>query len=297
MDTTNDDPRMGDIITQGDDGDIVLVGFPYDEGVKRNGGRPGAKNGPNTLRRLMQRVGTVINPSYGVDISTIRVSDYGNITEFLTLEEAHEELERVVTEIIKKGGIPFVVGGGNDQSYPNACGLLSTKDKGSVGVVNIDAHFDVRPLKNGKVHSGSPFRLLLEDDRFDGKNFYEFAAQGSQCSQQHYSYICSQGGKVSWFRNVVSDAPGEFTKIMNAMPENIFVSFDIDSIRGSDAPGVSCPATIGLSALDAVTICYLSGKNPGVALFDLSEFNPDIEDYRTARLVSNMFYHFALGVA
>jgi formiminoglutamase len=34
-----------------------------------------------------------------------------------------------------------------------------------------------------------------------------------------------------------------------------------------------------------------------VALFDLSEFNPDIEDYRTGRLVANMFYHFCAGVA
>lgn len=39
----------------------------------------------------------------------------------------------------------------------------------SVGVVNIDAHLDVRPLKDGKVHSGSPFRLLLEDGKLTSK--------------------------------------------------------------------------------------------------------------------------------
>lgn len=63
--------------------------------------------------------------------------------------------------------IPFIVGGGNDQSYPNAAALLDAVAegylKGPVGVVNIDAHLDVRPLNNAKVHSGSPFRLLLED--------------------------------------------------------------------------------------------------------------------------------------
>lgn len=52
------------------------------------------------------------------------------------------------------------IGGSNDQSYPNASALLSVAPK-KVGVVNIDSHFDVRPLKEGKVHSGSPFRLLL----------------------------------------------------------------------------------------------------------------------------------------
>lgn len=58
-----------------------------------------------------------------------------------------------------------------------------------VGIVNIDAHLDVRPLKDGKTHSGSPFRQLLEDPRFSGKNFVEFAAQGNQCSADHVAYV------------------------------------------------------------------------------------------------------------
>jgi formiminoglutamase len=45
-----------------------------------------------------------------------------------------------------------VIGGGNDQSYPNAAGLLDTCAPGTaLGVVNIDAHLDVRPLKDGMV--------------------------------------------------------------------------------------------------------------------------------------------------
>ena len=47
-----------------------------------------------------------------------------------------------------KGAIPFVIGGGNDQSYPNARGMMNTlDDSASVLVVNVDAHLDVRPLK------------------------------------------------------------------------------------------------------------------------------------------------------
>lgn len=56
-------------------------------------------------------------------------------------------------------------------------------------MVNIDAHLDVRPLKEGKTHSGSPFRQLLEDGRLSGKNFVEFAAQGNQCSATHVKYV------------------------------------------------------------------------------------------------------------
>jgi len=53
------------------------------------------------------------------------------------------------------------VGGSNDQSYPNASSLLNNYPNTRVAVINLDSHFDVRPLKEGKVHSGSPFRQLL----------------------------------------------------------------------------------------------------------------------------------------
>lgn len=46
-----DDPRMGDILQSGDGGIVVLLGFPFDEGVHRNGGRAGAKGGPDALRK------------------------------------------------------------------------------------------------------------------------------------------------------------------------------------------------------------------------------------------------------
>lgn len=164
---SNDDIRLGDIILENDQGDIVLIGFPYDEGVRRNNGRVGAKFGPKSFRDLLKRTGTVVNAEYDdLDLRKyLTVSDGGNIKEDLTLEEAHQQLEHRVEELISKGKIPFVVGGGNDQSYPNASALL--KHSQTVFVINIDAHLDVRPLKeNNQAHSGSPFRLLCEDQRF-----------------------------------------------------------------------------------------------------------------------------------
>lgn len=97
--------------------------------------------------------------------------------------------------------VPFVVGGGNDQSWPNGHALLSRYDKSSVGVVNIDAHLDVRPLKDGKTHSGSPFRQLLEEG-LRGDHFVEFAAQGNQCSAIHAQYVLDQGGKIMWLSSL-----------------------------------------------------------------------------------------------
>jgi formiminoglutamase len=164
----NDDIRLGDIIVEDDSGDIVLIGFPYDEGVRRNNGRIGAKFGPKSFRELLKRTGTVVNAEYDdLDIRKyLKISDGGNINENLNLEEAHQELEQRINKLILNNKIPFIIGGGNDQSYPNVSALLNNSK--SIYVINIDAHLDVRPLKeNNQSHSGSPFRLLCEDLRFN----------------------------------------------------------------------------------------------------------------------------------
>ncbi len=188
---------------------IVLVGFPYDEGCRRNGGRAGSAEGPRVFRQLLKRTGPLRNPEFDIDIRRVVIIDSGDIlpaggvapgqmTQPPQLEAMHTALEQRVLEILQSQAIPFVVGGSNDQSYPSASALMTYSESSGTGnaisVVNIDAHLDVRPLKDGRVHSGSPFRCLLEDKRFlkSGSSFVEFAAQGNQCSKEHVDYITTE---------------------------------------------------------------------------------------------------------
>lgn len=93
-----------------------------------------------------------------------------------------------------------VFGGSNDQSFPNAKSLIDTYPNSRIAVINIDAHFDVRPLKDGKAHSGSPFRLLLEYEKFVSNKsiFVEFASKGASCSDIHYKYLQDHDCEVIW---------------------------------------------------------------------------------------------------
>jgi len=280
----------------------VILGFPFDEGVARNGGREGAKTGPERFRYWLKRYGTVRNPQWKVDLSGISVSDAGDIPPCQTLEEGHAALTRATENILAAGGIPFVVGGGNDQSYPNARALLNHLGGRPGGVINVDAHLDVRPLIAGRAHSGSSFRQLLEDPAFDGGNFIEFATQGAQCSAEHAEYIQNRKARILWL-DEVQRHEGAVDSFRNALGkltwqcQSLFVSFDLDSVAACDAPGVSCPGVQGLKAHDALMIAYFSGLHLLVSLFDLSEYNPAIEDERTGRLAAAVFYHFCLGFA
>lgn len=296
------DIRLWDTIRSGISGDIVVLGFPHDQGVEINRGRIGARLGPENFRSWLQGFGMVHNPERDIDLSALSIADAGDIPAEIPLATAHIRLTQKVGSILEKGGIPFVVGGGNDQSYPNASALLHHHEGNPVGVINVDAHLDVRPLKDGRAHSGSSFRLLLEDNRFKGENFIEFGAQGSQCSEEHAEYVRRKNGRILWLDDIQKQGPtvDSFKASLGDLAadcSSLFVSFDLDSIAGSDAPGVSCPGVLGLSARDAISIAWRSGLHPLVSLFDLSEYNPAIEDERTGRLAAGMFYNFCLGVA
>ena len=282
---------------------VALIGYPCDVGVGRNGGVMGAKGGPEALRRMIQKVGPLINPEFSIDIRCIDFRDAGDIVVGQNLEETHVNITNKVKDVLRKGYLPIIVGGGNDQSFPNACALIETFDTGRIGVVNIDAHLDARPLIEDKAHSGSPFRQLLEDKKFasDGGMFHEFAVQGNQCSHDHVEYVKSKGGQLTWLSqlrksNVYTD--NEFKTMLSSFSNRpTFVSFDIDSISSADCPGVSCPAAIGLTAQEALDICFVSGQNLDTKMLDISEFNPIAEDKRTSRLIATMIYYFLLGVA
>ncbi len=302
MDIMTDDPKLADIIHPGQEGNVVLLGFPCDAGVEINGGRPGARHGPEKFRSWIRRYGTADNPEMDIDLSGITLADAGDIPANLPLDQSHTALTQQTASILQKGGIPFVIGGGNDQSWPNARALLDSKPATPVGVINIDAHLDVRPLKDGQAHSGSPFRLLLEDSRFTGEHFIEFAAQGSQVSREHTRFVQDRKGHIIWYSEVSrGDAASEaFRGALGRLAwecDSLFVSFDLDSIRASDAPGVSCPSVLGLRAKEAFEMAFAAGAHPKVDLFDLSEYNPLIEEERTGRLAVGIFYHFCLGVA
>ncbi|KAI3636418.1 hypothetical protein MIR68_005770 [Amoeboaphelidium protococcarum] len=317
-----EDPRIADIIVNDHErksveANVVIIGFPHDEGVRRNGGRVGAKDGPASFRKLFYRLCSSDTES-GVDLSQLKIVDFGDVDPSLPLEQAHLRLTELVHRALYIGGIPIIIGGGNDQSYPNASALIQNllECKSMVDntqqladqklhVINVDAHLDVRPLKNGQVHSGSPFRLLIEDDRFskqlNGK-YSVYAAQGPQCASRHVEYIKQSGNQVMFLSAVktsLSNSEGDrnwLSAVADTKATSIFVSFDIDSIRASDCPGVSCSSPDGLSAEEAIMMCKQAGGDGRVRLIDFSEYNPTIEEYRTGRLLAIMVHAFLCGL-
>lgn len=285
------DPRMGqkvyreppDLKTS----PVVILGSPQDEGVRRNHGRPGARKGPQEIRRAFYK----LSPTPLLD--SLRIFDLGDVPVGDTLEETHRIQEAIVHQILKQGKLVVILGGGNDISYPDCAALA--KIKTDILVFNIDKHFDVRDLTPR--NSGTPYRLLLDQELIDPQKFYEMGSEPFSNSPIYKQYLQDKKAHVISLQKMRNQGISSlFQDILgkhSSSIEAIFWGFDLDSVRSSDAPGVSASYPTGLTASEICQIAQIAGKETSQGIIEFTEINPETDvDHRTSKLTAILLHTF-----
>lgn len=300
-----DDPRLGEVIElwHGDPaalrpGRAVLIGFPQDEGIRRNHGRAGAADAPHEIRRWLYRL-TPWDGAANVDLTGNPPLDVGNVRISGTLEETQASLGEVVGAILQAQSVPIVLGGGHETAFGHYLGYVAAGLP--VGVINLDAHLDVRPTRGTRGHSGSPFRQALEHSPapLPGARYVCLGAEPSAVSREHLRFVGDRGGVVRWCgevkRHLVEQLRDEFTRLTSGGP--VWLSLDMDVIGQAEAPGVSAPNPAGVYAREILAGVRLAGQTLGVTSFEVVEVNPGFDrDGQTARWAALAVWHFLMGL-
>lgn len=296
--TQENDLRIGHLIqTERDSGNTVraaINGFPSDEGVRRNNGRPGAAGAPDEIRKHLYKM---TPPPEEKELYTDLVGatlDLGNLSVTMDLESAQNDMGKIVAELLAEDILPIILGGGHETAFAHFLGYAEAGLK--TAIFNLDAHTDVRNLKDGKAHSGSPFRQAIEHPGGSCSKYLVAGLQPHSVAEAHLNYISEQGGSCV-FRDEtnITSISGMFYEHDS---ERLMVTFDMDAVDQSYAPGVSAPCANGLHHDLWLTAAYLAGRNEQVSSFDLSEVNPSFDsDGQTARLAALTIWQFLLGLS
>lgn len=302
-----DDPRLGDVIESwpGDraalaPGRAVLIGFPQDEGVRRNGGRPGAAEAPDEIRRWLSRL-TTADCQADVRLAEPFPLDLGNVTIAGELEETQAALGAIVAAVLQSGAIPIVLGGGHETAYGHFLGYAA--DHRRVGIINLDAHLDLRPPLDGKGHSGSPFRQALEHEGqpLPGDRYVCLGAQPHSVARQHWLFAREHDCTVRWASDVRSSLERYFLDTYQRLVAagcQVCLTIDADVVQAADVPGVSAPNTTGLSGAEVAACARLAGSLTQVASIDVVEINPRVDrDGQSARWGALVVWNFLIGLA
>jgi formiminoglutamase len=292
---SGNDPRIGHLLGSGlrpgDVAQAILIGFPTDEGVRRNGGRVGASAGPDALRRALYNL--TPDPDNKPFEAVLRhTRDLGNLEVEADLEDGQRALGDVLAPLLDRGVFAIVLGGGHETSYGHFLGYA--RRQASVDVLNWDAHTDVRELKDNRGHSGSPFRQMIEDPSGCCRRYTVAGLQPHLVARAHLEFV-QQHGRAIWRDEVTTEVIHD---IYRETRKPTLVSFDLDAIRQSEAPGVSAPTAGGLGSELWLDSAYQAGRSSAVSSADVVELNPEVDqDDQTARLAAITVWRMLRGLA
>jgi formiminoglutamase len=287
------DPRMGDLVERDParfpgEARAVLIGVPQDIGVARNGGRVGAAEAPNAIRAMLYRLAP-FDVTLGRSIPRGFLFDMGNIRCDGELEEIHDRLTEAVREVCEAGLIPIVLGGGHDITYAAASGVHAAH--GPLGLLNFDAHLDVRPPVPER-NSGTSFRMLIDEGKLLPGNFVEFGIQSFANAEAHVRWLLEKGGRIITLDEVrargFTTSLGTAYLIAGSGVAHVYGTLDIDGVSAASAPGVSAAMPDGFSASELLATARLLGRRSSTAALDIVEVNPRYDrDNITAKLAAH----------
>ncbi len=262
---------------------ICLIGFACDEGVLRNKGRPGAKEGPNAIRQHFGKLACH---------KPVALADLGNICcPDNDLETAQDQLSHLVTLCHQNNKQTIVLGGGHELAWPHFKGIISHYDR--IGVINFDAHFDLRPLLDGaKATSGTGFLQMAHYCQKHNTPF-DYCCLGIQPNAntaQLFQTAEQLGVSVMTASEIYDNTVAWQTAFIDDFILNhryLYVTLCLDVLAEAFAPGVSAPQATGIVPGQIQPLLKYILQTGKVIALDVAELSPPLDhNDKTARLAA-----------
>jgi formiminoglutamase len=270
---------------------LALLGFETDEGVARNKGRIGAKDGPNALRAAAANlpISKALNLRDDGDIS-VQDSD---------LESAQAQVGSWVTKKLSDNEFPLVMGGGHEIAYASYLGWRNwAAGTRTLGIVNLDAHLDLRK-PNPLGSSGTPFYQIAQSMQGDNQLFKYWVLGASEVANTAalFNRAAELGVSVTYDNELNL---GELKRLENEIldfcetVDDIYLTIDLDVLQAAFMPAVSAPAAGGLSLAIVERLIAQVMASGKVRLADLAELNPVYDiDGLGAKTAARLLYRIS----
>ena len=268
-----------------------LLGFECDLGVAANKGRIGAAAGPNAIRHALA------NLAWHADCD---LRDAGNIVATTHLADAQNQYAQQIATNLNQNSLVIGLGGGHEIAWGSYQGLvqhLAAKPNKTIGIVNFDAHFDLRnPSKI--TSSGTPFRQIAEYCQTQNQPFHYACLGVAASSNTAALFNYAKHTKTQYLLDIDCEPEAAkkcITPMLKAVDE-LYVTVCLDAFPAHIAPGVSAPSALGISVEFVINMLHWIAQSESVfdyhwGLADIAEMNPTYDiDNRTAKLAARLIY-------
>lgn len=269
--------------------DACFVGVPLDIGTSN---RSGSRFGPRQIRAESCLLRPYNMATRAAPFDTLQVADIGDVAiNPYNLGASIGLIERAYDEILRHPVRPLTLGGDHTIALPILRAIA--RKHGPVGVVHVDAHADVNDEMFGeRIAHGTPFRRAIEEGLIAPKRMVQIGLRGTGYTAEDFDWPRSQGVRVvpaeeCWYRSL-APLMAEVREQLGAGP--VYISFDIDGLDPSFAPGTGTPEVGGLSVMQGIEVIR-GCRGLDVIGGDLVEISPPYDaSGNTALVGANLLY-------
>ncbi len=264
-----DHPRFEEV-------DVAIVGLPWDGGTTN---RPGARHGPRGVRDSTTMIRAYHPATRFAPFEAVRCADVGDVgPNPVSVENTLARVEHFFRELAGRGIAPLTIGGDHLLSLPVLRGLRHTLPQ--LGMIHFDAHTDLFASYFGgyRYTHGTPFRRAIEEGLLDPLRCIQIGIRGTAYDFEDVDWGREHGVRIvpveELFDRGPDDVMDEALAVVGSDP--IYVSFDIDFLDPSCAPGTGTPEIGGPRTETAQRMVRrLSGLDIRAA--DLVEVSPPFD--------------------
>jgi agmatinase len=254
--------------------DAAIIGLPSDSGSPF---RTGARFGPNAMRAMSIMLRPINPYRGGINVfERLRVADAGDAAVVPGYqEESLQRLEQSVRTLVDAGIVPFALGG--DHSVSLAALRAVAGRHGPLALVHFDSHSDTwdKYFAGKRYSAGTPFRRAVEERIVDPAHSIQIGLRGSLFGPNDVSQSIDLGYEVVTTDRFFEIGPAALARRIaeRTAGRPVYLTFDLDVVDPSAAPGVQTPEAGGPSARETLDLLR---RIEGLRLVgcDVVELNP-----------------------
>ncbi|WP_461481396.1 agmatinase [Porticoccus sp.] len=270
--------------------DVAIVGIGLDSGTSN---RSGARFGPRQIRQESALVRPYSMATGAAPFDSFQIADLGDVPiNPYNLSDSIAIIEAYYRELLEHPVVPISLGGDHTLTLPILRALAAKL--GPLALVHVDAHSDSNDSMFGeKITHGTVFRRAIEEGLVDPRHMVQIGLRATGYSAADFDWPRRQGVRVvqvenCWHRSLSPLMEEIRSQFGGERPS--YLSFDIDGLDPSAAPGTGTPEPGGLTGIQALEIirgCYGLNLVGG----DLVEVAPPYDPSgNTALLAANLVF-------
>ncbi|WLR60184.1 agmatinase family protein [Guptibacillus hwajinpoensis] len=268
---------IGEMKPHWEEYDVTILGVPLS---KSSISTSAASENPDAMRRAWRAFGTY-NLDEEVDLARLKAIDLGDVKQHVTdIRYTHQQIQQAMVAMREHHPhtIPLMMGGDHSITAMLIKGWKQVHNNETIGILQLDTHFDLRDLAHIGPANGTPIRQLVESHTVEGKHVHTIGLHGffnshelkNYADQHGVHYTTMKKVRKNGIRHIVMDALAQLEKVV----DTIYLTVDMDVLDIAYNPAAPAATPGGMSTEELFEAVQLAGEHSKVNAMDIVCLDP-----------------------